>query len=158
MHVSNNADLVATVSRSASAEAICAALRLFIGRGRLYTVKQVQRGAGIKDRVIECAMVHPDHEEHRPLNVSALLSISKFLGPHFTNEWLGLTEQGAFHLPEGEPDPGEIAADIAEDNAALVRMAAHESYDGGDRQTASVVGARLVSRGQQLVAIGKRAA
>lgn len=91
------ANLPPLVSREQAGNAIGDALRLFVGRGRRYSVKQLSNGTGVKERVIECAMCDPVRQaaDYRPLPLEALISISKFLGPLFTTEWLALAEQNA---------------------------------------------------------------
>lgn len=146
------------VSREHAGNEIGKALRLFVGRGRRYSVKQLSNGSGVKDRVIECAMCSADNVDYRPLPLDALLSIASFLGAGFTNEWLGVAGQGAFDLPENEPDPGELAADNSDDNATIVRAAVDGEFCDNERKDLKVVGSRMVTRGATLVALGKRKA
>jgi len=86
----NSANYNPLVSREQVGNAIGDALRLFVGRGRRYSVKQLSNGTGIKDRVIECAMCREGTVDYRPLPQEALVSITCFLGAAFANEWLGL--------------------------------------------------------------------
>jgi hypothetical protein len=154
-----SADLSPLVSRNSGRDAFRLALRLFVGRGRRYSVKQVANGAGIKDRVIECAMEHPDSPEYREPHLEAMLSLSAFLGPEFTCEWLHLAHQGAFWLPEGGIlPPGEIAVDNADDNAVVTRAALNGQFDRDEAPELRVVGARMMARGAHLHAIGSKAA
>lgn len=99
-----SADFPLLVSRNSADAAIGDALRLYVGRGRRYSVKQLSNATGVKDRTIECAMCAPDNAEHRSLTSGALLSIAKFLGPAFTNEWLHLAEQEAAHVVPADHD------------------------------------------------------
>jgi hypothetical protein len=155
----DSAGVCALVSRDTAENAICNALRLFVGRGRRYSVKQLSNGTGVKDRMIEGAMAHCGHSDHRPLPSFALLSIASFLGADFTNEWLRLAHQGAFELPEGnEPKPGDLAVDNSDDNAVVTRAAMDGVFDDEERRVLPIVGARLMARGSQLVAMGGRAA
>lgn len=152
MQCSNSADNSPIISRSAARSTIRDALRLYIGRGRRYSVKQVSNATGVKDRVFECAMCDPDDTDYRPLPLEALLSVAAFLGADFTSEWLMLAQQGAFDLPDADaPPPGAIAADNAEDNAAVTRAAIDGEFDGQERKLLRPVGLRMVARGQQLV-------
>lgn len=146
------------ISREQAGNAVGTALRLFVGRGRRYSVKQLSNATGVKDRVIECAMCRPDSLDYRPLSLEALFSIGGFLGSQFTNEWMHLMQQGAFDLPEDEPDPGELAADNSDDNAAVVRAAVDGHFDANERNDLKVVGSRMMSRGAQLVALKTKAA
>lgn len=159
MAVNDSANLVPLVSREQAWNKFGAALRLYVGRARRYSVKQLANGAGVKDRVIECAMCAPDSVDFRPMPFEAQLSIARFLGSDFTNEWLHLADQGAFDLPdETEPPPGEIAADVAEDSADITRRAADGVFCSDDRQALRVVGQRKIEQGKRFVAMSKRKA
>jgi hypothetical protein len=79
------------------------------------------------------------------------------IGADFTNEWLGLAGQGAFDLPDGEPMPGEFAADASDDSAAVVRAARDGVFDADERKTLRPVGARMMHQGAQLIAMGRAA-
>src|ERR1043166_1002022 len=110
-----SANYPAIVSREQADTHVAKALRLFVGRGRQLTVKQLSTATGIKDRMIESAMCWPNSPVHRPLPNFALLSIASVLGSDFTNVWLKLAQQGAFDLPEDDPTPGDLAADNSDD-------------------------------------------
>jgi hypothetical protein len=144
------------VSREQAGNKIGAALRLYVGRRRRYSVKQLANATGVKDRIIECAMTDAGSVDYRPLPPECLLSLIAFLGPDFTNEFLCLAGQGAFELPDEEPDPGEVAADNTDDNAVVVRAAIDGHFDQDERRDLKVVGSRMMTRGSQLVALGKR--
>lgn len=152
MTPATSADLAPLVSRSAAGSAIRDALRLYIGRGRRYSVKQVSNATGVKDRAIECAMADPDNSEWRPLAVDQLLSIALFLRGDFATEWLTLALLGAYDLPDddGTP-PGVLACDNSDDNAMLTRAAMDGVFDADERPTLKIVGTRMVSRGVKLV-------
>lgn len=109
MSLDQSANLPPIISRERGHDAVRDALRLFIGRGRRYSVKQVSNATGVKDRVIECAMTLAADPECRPIHISDLLSIAGFLGPEFTTEWLLLAQQAAVTLPDAdEPGPGSL--------------------------------------------------
>jgi len=146
------------ISREQAGNKIGAALRLFVGRQRRYSVKQLANGTGVKDRIIECAMADAGSADYRPLPPECLLSLIAFLGPDFTNEFLPLAGQGAFELPDAEPDPGALAADNSDDNATVTRAAIDGKFDDSERPGLTVVGSRMVARGTQLVALGGRKA
>lgn len=156
MAVNDSANLRPIISREHAGNKIGDALRLYVGRGRRYSVKQLANGTGVKDRLIECAMADAGSVDYRPLPPECLLSLIAFLGPDFTNEFLPLAGQGAFELPDEEPDPGHVAADNTDDNAVVVRAAIDGKFDPDERRGLKVVGARMVARGSQLVALGKR--
>lgn len=150
---STSANFPPLVSRERSANTIRSALRLFIGRGRQFSVKQVSNATGVKDRVIESAMCDFDNADWRPLSIEALLSLSAFLGPVFTNEWLTLSDQGAFHLPDFEPKPGDLAADNSDDNATLTRAAKDGAFDDAECAELGEAGCRMIERGTMLVSL-----
>ena len=157
MTASQSANLSPLVSRSAAGAKLAHALRLYVGRGRRYSVKQLANGTGIKDRVIECAMADPDSTDWRPAPPEALLSWAAFLGADFTNEWLSLAGQGAFDLPDDDPEPGDLAIESTEDSATVVRAAMDGVFDPDERRDLKVVGRRKIERGMQLVALSKAA-
>jgi len=90
-----SADNSLIISRTLAGEAEARALRLFIGRGKRYSVKEASNGSGVKDRVIECAMAGPDNTDWRPLSSGALHSLMSFLGPDFITAWLTPTSFAA---------------------------------------------------------------
>ena len=96
-----SADNRLLVSREHAENAFGDALRLFVGRGRRYSVKQLSNGTGVKDRAIECAMCPSGSPDFRRLDMGQQLSIMSFLGPLFTSEWLVHVGQVAFDKPEG---------------------------------------------------------
>lgn len=120
------ANFDALVSREQAENTVASALRLFVGRGRRYSVKQLANATGVKDRMIECAMARG--YDHRPLPDWALMSITKFLGADFANEWLGLAGLVAV-------DPVGIDLDAIDDNCGDFRAAKarahHESSPAG---------------------------
>lgn len=153
------AEMFPIISREQSENAFRAALNLFVGRGRRYNSKQVQTGTGISHRVIDCFRSYEyGHPDYRPLHMGAQLSIMAFLGPEFTSEWVKLADQGAFALPEFEPDPGTFAISNTDDNAEVVRAAMDGVFDAEERKDLKAVGIRMVGRGAQLVALGAKAA
>lgn len=158
MPASESATFVPLVSREQAWNKFAAAVRLYAGKRRRYSFKQLANGAGVKDRVIECALYDPGSVDFRPMPFEAQLSIARFLGAEFTNEWLHLTGQGAFDLPdETEPPPGELAADDITDSAEIARRAADGNFDGEDRKHLRAVGRRKIERGMMLVGLADAA-
>lgn len=153
------AEMSPIISREQSENGFRAALNLFVGRGRRYNSKQVQIGTGISHRLIDCFRSYPSgHPDHRPLHMGAQMSIMRFLGPEFTSEWIKLADQGAYALPECDPDPGTFAISNTDDNAEVVRAAMDGVFDAEERKDLKAVGIRMVGRGAQLVALGAKAA
>jgi len=161
----SSADLQPLVSREQARNTIADAIRLFVGRGRRYSVKQLSNGTRVPDWQINAALVDASKPDHRPLPPEALLSISAFLGADFTNEWLGLAYQGAFDFPdEDDPRPGDMAVEAAENAATVARAAADGAFGPDDHPALRVVGARMKRSGAMLVrmagqpAVGRRRA
>jgi hypothetical protein len=153
--VNDSANIESLVSRSSARSKVRDALRLFIGRGRRYSVKQVCNATGVPDRLIECAMCDPESGDYRALSLEHLLSLSQFLGAAFTSEWMLLACQGTFELPDCElPAPGTLAALDAQDTAEIVTRAADGEFCEDDKQALKAVGHREIQRGMKLVAIG----
>lgn len=98
------------VSRNSVREAHRKALRLFVGRGRRFSVKELANGSGVPDRVIECAMCEVESEFYRPLSHEALSSIMQFLGAPFASICLEPSGLGTFELMDGQiPLPKVLA-------------------------------------------------
>jgi hypothetical protein len=142
------------VSRNEIDEAIHDAIRLFVGRGRRYSVKQLARGSGVPARMIESIMAPLDNSEFRPLARDHFWSIAAFLRAPFMNELLPkLAHMGAFDLPDEElPAPGELVSEIANDTAEVAHLARGGQYDPDDHRSWRNVGERSVERGMQMIA------
>jgi hypothetical protein len=117
------------VSRNAAREKIRDALRLYVGRGRRFSVKDLSSGAGVPARAIEAAMCFVDDENYRPLTTENLLSIGKFLGASFVSHYLELAGLGAFELMDGQiPLPKVLTSaetvDVSEERKRLIRRLA----------------------------------
>lgn len=155
---SNAANLSPLVSRERVGNAIGSALKLYVGRGRRYSVKQLSNGTGVKDRAIECALCDAASVDYRPLPLEAVISIARFLGADFTSEWLGLAGQGAFDIPDDDAPPAmRLAVEDAEDNAKLLRIAADNEIDARERPDVAAIGRREITRGMQLVRAARAA-
>ncbi len=144
------------VSSGEARDGIARALRLFVGRGRRYSVKQLSNSTGVREWEINQALIPADDPKHRPLKPECLMSISMFLGAAFINEWISPTNVGVFDLPEEGVCPGEFAADNTDDNASIVRDAIDKVW--GTRTgipDLMQIGNRMMQRGAQLIAIGR---
>jgi hypothetical protein len=145
------------VSRSSAREEFGKALRIYIGRGRRYSVKQASNGSGVADRMIESFMADPDSTEYRKPDLEEVLSLSSFLGEAFATEWLRLAKLGAFALPDEEiPSPGELVADCANDTSAVAAAAADGHFDPHDRERLVNAGLSQIENGMTLVSLGGR--
>jgi hypothetical protein len=154
MNARFSADLGPTISRNVAGNAINSALRAFVGRGRDYSVKMLSNASGVPDRVIECAMCHPEDPDYRPLKPEALLSIAGVLGPGFTTEMLKPIQQAAYRCDKRDVEPGALVADCAADTCEVATRAADGHFDINDRRALKLVGQRHVERGMMLVAMG----
>lgn len=155
MNYMTSADLEPRVSRNVAGLAVGNALRRFVGRGRAYSVKELANATRLKDRVIECAMCHPEDPEWRRLSIEALFSLADELGPEFTSEALKPTSQAAYSTRGVEPpEPCELVAECASDTAEVARAAADKRFTVRERQALAAIGQRHVERGRQLVALG----
>lgn len=149
-----SADLSPRISRNVAGNAINAALRKFVGRGKPYTVRELAEKAKLKDRVIECAMCHPEDPEYRRLTPEALFSIIDVLGAPFTTEMLKVTRQATYSTDLEIAEPGEIVADCAADTAEVARAAKDGRFNVRERRAMAEVGQRHIDRGMVLVAMG----
>jgi hypothetical protein len=143
------------VSREQVGNAVRKFLRLHVGQGRRYSVKELGEATGVPPRRIECAMCDPAKQacDFRPLAHEHIASLALFFGPDFSNAWMPLIRQGAFSLPDGEPAPGDLAADAVDDAAAIARAARHGQFNDSDRKALSVVGAHMMREGAELIAL-----
>jgi hypothetical protein len=151
-----SADIPSLVSRNEIDEWVHDALRLFVSRGRRYSVKQLSNGTGVPDRMIESAIAPLDSTEFRPLAREYLWSIMKFLGSPFTAELILRIGQGAFDLPEPMlPPPGELVADCANDTAEVAHRAADGEFCRDDHRALHTIGQRSVARGMDMIAAAR---
>jgi hypothetical protein len=148
MNARFSANIGSNISRTVAGNAINNALRLFVGRGREFSVKMLSNASGVPDRLIESAMCHPEDPDYRPLKPEALLSIAGILGPGFTTELLKPINQAAYLCDGREVEPGTLVADCAADTRA-----ADGHFDFNDRRALKLVGQRQVERGMLLVAM-----
>lgn len=149
----NSAENSSLVSRSAANTIFRDAVRLFVGRGRRFSVKQVSIGTGISIRMIESFMAPVDSTDFRKPDLEEVLTLASFFGSDFTTELVSPIRQGAFDMPEEDIPPGQIAADNADDNAALTRAALDGKFDPEERKNLRPVGLRMVSRGVRLAGL-----
>ena len=140
------------VSRSLFGEAFSKALRLYVGRGCRYSVKQLSNATGVKDRVIECAIAGPDNSDYRSPNGEDQASLTKFLGDEFATAWMSQAiGMGAFWLPDsGHIPPPELAAVLSEDTAKIVRMAIDGKFDREETPHLHDIGRRMMVLGALL--------
>lgn len=128
MSDATSADVPHLISRSQSGEVIAKALRLFVGVGKRYSVRQVYEATGVKERAIECAMASIDSTEHRDLKTHELASLTSFFGAPFIASWLALTHLQAW--PLGEISYDDLAR-RCRDFADQLAEARHPDSPGG---------------------------
>src|SRR3954464_1641130 len=115
------------VSRNSIREAQRKALRLFAGRGRRYSTKELSNATGVPETNLENAM-RPVHDpNHRALKAEELASLDKFLGAAFTSIRLEPAGVGAFDLMEGEQPP--LPRVLTVDSAPRPRETAQEKVE-----------------------------
>ena len=128
---SHAADFAGNISRERAENAFRDALRLFVGRGRKHKASDVALASGVPLRLIDCYRGYPlGHVDHRPLHFGHKMSLSAYLGAEFTSVWLGVAEQAAYDLPDGEDDLDTAALDAGEVSHAVQR-ARHPASPGG---------------------------
>lgn len=146
------------ISRSAAWEAFRDALRMFVGKGKRYSVQQAATGSGVAYRMIQAFMAPIDSTDWRKPDLEEVLSLASFIGPEFTSEVLHCASQGAFWLPEADDlSPGALAADLAEGAAKVTRAAADNDFNRDERRDLRPVGRALMVVGAQLEAQGRAA-
>ena len=152
------AELVPLVSHEQLENAFWKAIRMFVGRGKLFKAHDVSVGSRVHRRTLDCYRGYPiGHPDHRPLDYAQKFSIASYIGAELTTEWIRFIGQAAVDLPEFEPDPGELAADTSEDSARVVRMAADRDLTNDDPQQLRATGSRMMRHGAQLVSLSGRA-
>lgn len=121
----------ALVSRNAASEATVRALRLCIGKGRRYSVKEAALATGLSARAIEGYIATSDSSDHRELPLNAFLSLSSFLGSDFANSILRLAGVGCFDIPEGGDGDRlrDIAIEAVQDAGKLIEILADGTVD-----------------------------
>lgn len=153
-----SAELQPLVSREQINAAFHKALPKFVGRGKRHSAADVSIGAGVNRRTLDCYRGYPiGHPDHRPLDEGQRWSIASFVGSDLTSEVLRIMGQAAYDLPDIEPDPGALAADNSDDNAALTRAAMDGRFDTAETRDLRVIGGRLMNRGAALRALGAAA-
>lgn len=106
------------------------ALRLYVGRGRRFSVKELSHGTGVPENSIEKAMCPVEGSDFRALKPEELASIAKFLGAPFVSHYLELSGLGAFELMDGQIPlpkvlkPIEAQEDVSEERKRLIRRLA----------------------------------
>lgn len=134
------------------------ALRLFVGRGKRFSADEVATGAGVHRRTLDCYRGYPvGHVDHRPLDLGQKFSIASFVGPDLTTAWLQPIGQVAYAIPDVMLDPGELAAETAEDSFKVVRMAVDGDLSNDNPDDIRSTGTRMMGHGAALVGIADRA-
>lgn len=128
-----SADIAPLVSRSAAQEQIRRCLRMFIGRGKRYSVKEASNGSGVPDRVIECAIAPDGSTDYREPPYHVVESLKSFIGPELSSALMSPIGQGAYWLPDGDGDDlHALARDGAEFNHEFLAATDPTSPGGAD--------------------------
>ena len=164
MSDNDTAELNLLVSREHAENKLRDAIRLYVGRGRLYSVEQLAKGIGLPMKngkqitkpLYDFISPRVGSPDHRPLHFGLVMSITAFLGPDFTNEWLGIASQVAFDVTDEEPDPGQLAAITSQDTADIVRMVADGDLANDDPRALIRTGTSMAANGMKLTSMGAR--
>lgn len=118
----------ARISPEAADEAVHRALTLFIGRGRAWSVTDIEAGTGIPVSTVQ-KWITPDPLERRRPKGCHLLLIAQFVGVAFTDKLLGPIGQGGRDLDAREGTPGHVIAHLAAGGAAFAEAGADGRFD-----------------------------
>lgn len=140
------------VSRVLAGETFARALRLYVGQGRRYSVKELARGIGITDRTIEAWLASPGSTDWREPKLHHLLSVAKFLQDAVhVSDWLVLAGFGAFALPDAGPLNTVSAMTTATGAAdAVVARLADGDCSADDTRHLRPVGLAMIATGHAL--------
>lgn len=111
------------------------ALRLFVGRGKRFSAKDMGAGAGVSEKRIHAATRPVTADDYRLLRHEELASIAKFLtgegvGATFVSAMIEPCGLGAFELMDGQPPLPHVLAsaetkfDVEEERRRLIRRLA----------------------------------
>lgn len=148
----NSAELSLLVSHEQLENAFWNAIRMFVGRGKRHSAESVATGSGVHRRTLDCYRGYPiGHPDWRPLDYEQKFSLASYIGADLMSAWIQFMGQGAFDLPDVTTDPGELAAEAAEDSAKIVRMALNGKFDESEKPACGEVGNRMIQHGVALV-------
>lgn len=109
------------ISTDAFREAVYHAIRLFVGRGRSWSVEDVAVALNAADHKITARAVQSwiasDPIERRTPDTPMLGALCQLLGPSFTAKWLGPLGQGAHSLSAVTGSPAQIIAALMDGSA-----------------------------------------
>lgn len=121
------------ISQHAADDALVATIALFMGRGRRWSVKDVEIGTGISERTLS-AMIALDPESRRAPSGRNLLLLMSFFGVEFTDRLLSHVGQGARDLNPAPDAPGVVIAGIMSAAAEFARAGADNQFCSRDRR------------------------
>lgn len=119
------------ISQHAADDALFATIALFMGRGRRFSVKDVELGTGISERTLS-AMIALDPESRRAPSGRNLLLLMSFFGVEFTDRLLSHIDQGARDLNPAADAPGMVVAGIMSCAAEFARAGADNKFCSRD--------------------------
>lgn len=142
------------VSRIMAGDALRRALRLYVGTGRRYTVKEMQRGTGLSARLVEGWLAGPESTDWRECKASCLLSLCAFLGPEFATDIMRLASLGCFSLVDDDEPDGvrALGLDAVDDAAAINRATSDGELTRTEASDLRVVALRRIAHAGQILA------
>ena len=121
----------ALISPDRASEAVAQTLRLFIGRGRKFSVEDVAEGTGIPARTLRSYIA--TGEERRAPSGDTLLVLSHFLGRDFSSRLLGNIGQGTFDLNPAPGEPGYVIATLIRVASVFAELGVDQVFCNGDK-------------------------
>ena len=133
MTASPSANIELVYSRAKIAAVMTEVLRLFVGRGRKWSVVALCQASGVAERQIESAKREIGDIEHRHLKAEEIASILSVLGVPAQNLYLAHMGTSAFPADPREREAGAIMAMLSQGTAEFIKRGIDGKYDGKDR-------------------------
>ena len=129
-----SADKTPIVPRTKLDLAVHDMLRLFVGRGKRWSVVDLEAASGVAARAIECARCEPGDPEHRPLDREQLFSVMSALGSIAQSVILSRLMGTAAHDVEPiELDPARLLTLLSEGGTEFIKRGIDGVFDNPDR-------------------------
>ncbi len=119
------------ISPDRAGNAVADALRLFVGRGRRFSVDDVSDGTGIPVRTLRSYVA--TGEERRTPPSDTLLVLASFLGRDFTARLLSDIGQGTFDLDPEPGAPGYVIATLMKVASVFAELGMDQVFCNGDK-------------------------
>lgn len=108
------------------------ALTLCMGRGREFSVDDVEMGTGIKGRTLN-SYIAADPDARKVPSGDKLLRLMSFFGTPFTTKLIARGGMGAFNLVPQPGDPEEIIATLMDTTHEFTRRGLDRVYCNNDQ-------------------------